>query len=197
MLEFANLEKVDPPKKVDNIFRRHAPRLKIVNHNGRPLLSRFWNPLHKDDFHGIASLVDLRDDTRERLEKIIAGEIGARKKILRKVVTEAKDASAQASVQGVINIPLPCAPEIVIERDAVTVQKKWFVTGAHIAVTLGLLELFVDGLLDRLARCKNCERFYFKTAKCRVACSPECRRKLRLKDIAHNVKQFRRRQRRG
>jgi len=65
-------------------------------------------------------------------------------------------------------------------------------------VVLGLLELFVDGLIDALARCpfEGCQKFYIKTPALRVACSPACRWEIRKKDIARNVREYRREQRR-
>ena len=87
------------------------------------------------------------------------------------LVRESRDASAQAVVQG-FEIPLPCVPEIIAAQGRVAVKQRWLVTGAHIAVVLGLLELFVDGLIDALARCpfEGCQKFYIKTPALRVAC---------------------------
>ena len=183
MLNFANLPEINSPKKVDEILCPDDP----VG----------WNPLAENDFHGRASLVDLHELTQERLGELVSGGARTRKRILDKVVKDVRDASAQANVYGII-IPLPCVPEIVVdEGGAVMVRNQWLTTGAHAAVIFGLLELFVDGLVDDLARCNHCTHFYLQTPKLWIACSSACKQKLRLIDVAANVKELRRRRRRG
>ena len=167
MLNFANLPEINSPKKVDEILCPDDP----VG----------WNPLAENDFHGRASLVDLHELTQERLGELVSGGARTRKRILDKVVKDVRDASAQANVYGII-IPLPCVPEIVVdEGGAVMVRNQWLTTGAHAAVIFGLLELFVDGLVDDLARCNHCTHFYLQTPKLWIACSSACKQKLRSK----------------
>ena len=154
---------------------------------------RFWNGLQDDDKHGLASLVDLYYETQDRVAAMMSSK-RSRTKVLDGLVREARHASARANVQGFI-IPLPCQPKIVVSDGHAAVTQRWLVTGAHIAVILGLLELYIDNRIDRLAKCAQCSRFYLKTPTLRVACSVECKQKKRLQDIARNVKHFRGRQR--
>src|SRR2546429_128755 len=95
MLNFANLPKVDSAKRVDEILR---PDMVVI-----------WNSLREDDFGGIASLIDLHEQTQDRLVKLITTGVRARKRILKEVVQETRHASAQAKVYGAM-IPLPCVP---------------------------------------------------------------------------------------
>jgi hypothetical protein len=181
MLNFANLPRLKSMKKINEILR--------------PDKAILWNELADDDFEGFASLNDLQDETQQKLAKLMDGGARVRKKILDEVVRATPNASAKASVQGIM-VPLPCVPEIVVENAVVMVRNNWLITGAHAAVVFGLLELFVDDAVERLARCKLCSRFYLQTPKLKVACSPECKRKLRLKDVARNVGRYRKEQRR-
>src|SRR5207247_1213723 len=100
MLNFANLPRVDSPKTVDGILR--------------PEEGELWSlPLAEDDYRGLASLIDLHEQTRDRLAELISGGARSRKKILEEVVQGIPNASAQANVYGIM-IPLPCVPEITV-----------------------------------------------------------------------------------
>lgn len=181
MLNFANLEGVDSAQQINEILRPEHPVL--------------WNQASDNDGKGLAALAELRKKTRLRLLVLSFGGKARREKILREVVRETRDASAQAEVQGVPVGPLPCVPEIATDKGRVKILNRWLTTGAHATVIFGLLEVFVDGVLDRLARCRGCNHFYVKTPRLRAACSIKCRDKLRLKAIAKNVRQYRQRHR--
>jgi len=177
MLNFANLERVDSAQQINEILRPAHPVL--------------WNSADENDKRGLAALDVLREETCLRLLVLSSGGKARRKEILGKLVREARAASAQGNVQGVPVGPLPCLPEIATDKRGVKILNYWLISGAHAAVIFGLIALFVDGVLDRLLRCKQCQRFYLKTHTLRVACSLDCRRALRIEDVARNVKKLR------
>jgi hypothetical protein len=183
MLKFASLQDGDLRHKIDEIFKPHA--------------SFLWNAIPETDVRGKKSLKELHFMCRRRLMAIINGSKNDRQKVLGQIVTEVHNASPRAEIQRVPIGALPGVPEIVIQNGRVAVRHRWLTTGAHAFVVFGLLEMFVDGLVDRLALCQNCRAFYLKTPALRVACSPACRWQIRKKDIAENVRTYRRKQRRN
>ena len=183
MLNFANLEKLDSAEKISKVF-------------GENLL----NPLHQTEKE-LEAMAELQRKTRWRLEAIIGGRKTIRRKVLRGLVKEIPSASPDASVQGLPIGKLCAIPEIGEKNGRVVVQYHWLTdAGIHAEVIFGLVELFVNGLVDRLAQCdpelRGCGKFYISTPELRVACSKECLRKRRNKLVATYVKDWRDEERR-
>jgi len=172
MLKFANLPKANSATEVNEILR---PERIVV----------YWNDVesNKKTMDGIA---ELHRKTRQRLNAIVTYKKFERRKILRELVNEISDANfwIKISVPNTakpIRIDLPFLPKIGIGKDdQLTVStKEWVITGAHIAVILGLVEIFVNGLADRLNRCRRCEKYYFSAPRFKVSYDPQCYKELR------------------
>jgi hypothetical protein len=185
-LKFANLESVEEWESTNQIFAEYEK-----------IAGALWGKL-QNDYVGLASLRDLREETRDWLDAIIDGGKRKREAVFGELVEDQiPRIHDSAMLRNGEWRPLLGFPQLELVRGRVRVQVAWLITGIHAVVIFGLMEIFTDGLVTKLARCRQCKNFYIETRKLRAACSEECYDELRRVVAKLGMQNLRRRKKKG
>ena len=199
VLDLANMkEEIRSIDQVERLFQ---------DHRGSPL----WLTIKKKN--DVTGFISLRDKLRERFESIVAENskmteektdatpkynvAQIKRDIVREFQTDCVETGhilANDLKGKLIDFQFPTwgIPTLSFDRHGnLRFDASPLLTGVHSVYLFGLILLFVSGLSRNLTRCKRCQNFYLKTKGLRVACSNECKRVLRYKDIASYVKKWR------
>jgi len=192
LMAFASIEELDSAREVEDIFKCHST-------------GPVWREIDDREVAGFSDFVGLQDTVRGWLQILIAGKPADKKRLANEIVRLLPDAAETGEIQyqeketgkkGRIDFKLIGLPSITVSKSGhIGIQVKPIITGVHSVVLHAMLELLTENLATKVAQCDNCHTYYVKKAKLRVACSKECKRALRNKDIYRNLKKWRKKQR--
>ena len=195
VLDLANIDEIKSTRQVESIFKE----LPIVKRG--PM----WNTIpNKKDISGF---INLQTTLRQRLETIIDGpytEEGKMRDVVVRGFHEDSVDTAHILARDLKGKPLDFRfstwgkPTLFVDRRGnLQFSAEPFLTGVHSAMLFGLILLFTSDLKRNLKQCTAkregmpCGKFYLKTKSLRVACSNECRRQRRKKQVAKKVEELR------